>query len=721
MYELPASLDLANGISLPVVADSAAFRGFGAVSCRGTALRSGRLPWFVDIRSPDAVHLVDWQTCAAERRDGGWDLSFAPRAVQDGPMEWMLHTVRNRMAIGDWSVGPQTLPGTTLDLSLRPVERSIGGCKATGFSYRFAYRSTTLAIYKMLDRGSWEPEGRAEGNEFWQRCGLLPSSRIRFEGRDQHISSEWWLPTCHNPEIFQFLPFQTGMQGFTFTRSAAGVLVTWATKPWHLRSLFEKRRGTDEVLHLHEHCADLARSLDSALCEVLWIPGAFDDAAAINLYEAVRSLVWDTLHAEAKVRREWAEPYAVVEEWGMHDFARSTREAIPALAAFDMRWLMIPNQFENNMNTWGVGNYCCTVDYKVAESVGVGTLQKFCATATEHGIQVEMWGNTAISSLTKIFANVDENGHRGRIDFLPVPGSISEAYKKADDPWLLNPSGQPDPDHYCPVFCSTNLRDSSVIAYWHAAWRDLHETVGVNGIFLDSSFNLSSDKFHWAGYPNARSGATIDQVSLLGRTRPGAEPDRAILSQYHAHLHLVRTMQEYGYRYSGEDCGLFGVNRSGPSVVVRMQAPWIWSESTGPFDLPALREAGHDPRDAFVRGLAFRIMWYLYWQCDSGRVSFTQVGRWDDDADVPTAWHAARYRAFNAAEGVMRGERIVLPGLAGVLYKKNNERVLWAFRDLSLPVTAATVRDLVGRSDLATPSGTLAAQAHGVYAWCDMS
>ena len=102
-------------------------------------------------------------------------------------------------------------------------------------------------------------------------------------------------------------------------------------------------------------------------------------------------------------------------------------------------------------------------------------------------------------------------------------------------------------------------------------------------------------------------------------------------------------------------------------------------------------------------------MWYLYWRCDSGIVSFLQDHapgneRWDR----PTAWHIARFKAFAAADRDMRGKRTCLPDGAGVVYENGDTRVLWAFIDQALP---AAVEDLV-----AGGSANRAVK-HGVYRW----
>ena len=174
------------------------------------------------------------------------------------------------------------------------------------------------------------------------------------------------------------MPFQTQFPGFTLTSSPAGALVTWVEGVAHVRSLFEKQRGSTRLMHLHEHCDDLAHDFTTKPVEVLWFAGERDQTAIANLWEGVRSHVHALLHAEAGIREERVGIYGVVEEWGMPDFARYTREAVPALLEIGVTQVMIPSQFMNNMNTRGTSNMCCTLDYHVAEAVGAAPVKAFC-------------------------------------------------------------------------------------------------------------------------------------------------------------------------------------------------------------------------------------------------------------------------------------------------------------------------------------------------------
>ena len=610
---LPFDLSLGGDLVVELLGEGDRFLGLGAVSHRGVALRSPRRPIFVEIRNPWGAQLLNYRMTRCEVSPESASIAFSMEVHEGGPMDWMVHEVRARYNTADWSQMARAAEQTTLELELRAVERTVGDREFHGFSYSYRYRSENIPIYKILDRGTWEIGGSAVANEFWMRNCFVPSiTRIASEA--QFFSTEWYIPDCANPSAVQFLPLQTELQGFTFTASNAGVLVTWASEVAHVRSLFEKPRGENVITHWHEHCGDLACRFSTAPVEVLWSPGQRSKAELANDYEAMRELVHKTLHSQIEMRQERVTTYGHIEEWTPADLDHYRRQGLPKLLTAGAKTIYLASHFENNMNTWGVSNFCVTVDYKVSESVAEAKLREFCREANSAGATVQMWGNTAISTLTLIFDN--RNGTSDRIRFLPREDSIMATLDR-NTSFVRNPSNAIEADHYTPVFAVLNLRDPAVRTYWLKRWRAAHDEVGLGAIFLDSSFNLSSDKFHYVQNTQAQlANATADQQHLLGVFRPAEEPPAAILSQYRAHLELMVEMQRLGYVYGNEDLGVFGVHRHGPPVAARLDSLFLWADSITDFDAPAIRSAGADPDDVFFRGLAYRMMWILHWNVE---------------------------------------------------------------------------------------------------------
>lgn len=289
-----------------------------------------------------------------------------------------------------------------------------------------------------------------------------------------------------------------------------------------------------------------------------------------------------------------------------------------------------------------------------------------------------------------------------------------EALAKTSQPFVRNPSSAIEADHYTPAFCCLNLRDPVVCDYWLSHWKAAHDNVGLEGIFLDSSFNLSSDKFHWIQNTAADKpgGVTADQTDLLGFYRPAQEPPAAILSQYLAHLQLMAAMQKDGYQYCNEDLGVFGIHRHGSRVDKRLDSLPIWGECLCGFDVPVITKAGRDPEEVFFRGLAYRIMWSLHWNIASDQLSFTHRPV-RGDFDLPTAWHLGLLRIFNQVNDLMHARQI-LPRETGVLYNADGKQVFWSFQKQVLPLAEElSVQDLM--QGTTQRSKEIAAEKHHVY------
>jgi hypothetical protein len=720
---------LANGVSLEMLSGERGFAGVGAVAASGIAIRSARRPLFVQIRTPDGVLVTHYELLEQSIEPEKVSIDLELHGQADGQMEYMLHEVRPRYNTADWTAPPRALDAR-LRLEIVPVERLIGGREFTGLRYQYDYRSERHPVYRILDRGTWEPGARALGNEFWMRSCFAPG-RITFDSIEQHYSTEWHLPTAANPNIFQFLPLQTELQGFTFTSSAAGTLVTWSPQVRHIRSLFEKPRGSDEIVHWHEHCGDLSAEFHSAPIEVLFTPGQLNRVERANLYEALREIVHETLHAQIGMRRERVTTYGQIEEWTLPDIGYYRREGVPKLREAGVKTIYLANHFQNNMNVWGVSNMCCTVDLKVADSVGEDDLRGLCQDIHDGGARTEMWGNTSISTLTLKFHSRNgssataegspDNGDAGRIRFLPRAGSIMDVFSRAEEPWVRNASGAIEADHYTPSFAVMNLRDPVVAQYWLSCWKDARDHVGIDGIFLDSSFNLSSDKFHYVqnARPISHDNPTPDQVELLGSTRPANAPPAAILTQYHAHLNLMVEMQKLGYHYCNEDLGVFGIHRHGPGIAMRLDSLPIWSDCIANFDPEEIRRAGADLEEVFFRALAYRMMWAIHWNIKRNCLSFSYHNG-DGPECLVTPWHLGLLGVYNEVEQAMV-RREILPEEVGVIYasRDGRERVVWAFSPFDLPL-----RDGEQAADLSTGtrlarSASIRVEKHHVYRLTD--
>lgn len=656
-----------NGYEFEAIYKGGFFQGIGKVIGNGTQLRSGRLPLFALITTPEGLQFINFKIRNFIQDHEGIRLDFDVCFVRQDTMEWMLHTVRNRRNLSDWTKGPETALDTTLSLELKPVVRTIGGLVREGFSYQYTFRSNACRIYKITDRASWEIGGNAIGNEFWMRNGVVDSIK-EFENAGDFYSTEWYLPGINNPNIFQFHPLQTHLQGFTYTVASEGAIITFPSRVSHIRSLFEKWRNADEIVHFHEHCSDLDNGLATSPVEVFWLPGIMDKTERSNLYYNVREAVHNELHNQSGIKRERISTYGIIEEWTEPDFERYTRLALPRLLDAGIKTIFIPNQCENDMNTWGLSNMCCNVDYRISSAVGEEKLKRFCKEANQGGAKVEMWGNTAISTLSERFMH--KEGVEKGIKFLKEKDSIAEVIQKAKSPFIRNASNAIEADHYTPRFCALNLCDEDIRKYWMKQWKYFHDEIGIRGIFLDSSFNMSSDKFHHLQYDEEQDLLNKSDRELQGSYRPLSEPASKIQSQYFAHLSLIKDMQKTGYQYCGEDLGVFGINRTGPPLLNRINNLSIWSESYCDFNENVLKEAGFKPIDVYFKGLAYRMMWKIYWD----------VKRDILITGISDSYALKLIKLYNEVTDFLYN-REILANESGVIYHKDQTAVLWSFRN----------------------------------------
>jgi hypothetical protein len=419
----------------------------------------------------------------------------------------------------------------------------------------------------------------------------------------------------------------------------------------------------------------------------------------------MREMVHEELHRQIGMKRERITTYGVIEEWEEPDFERYAKVGLPKLLGAGVKTIFIPNQCQNDMNTWGLSNMCCNVDFKISDTVGEEKLANFCKVAKASGAKVEMWANTAISTTTERFMHPE--GREKGIKFLPYKGSIMEVINNAKEPFIRNPSNAIEADHYTPRFCALNLRDKDIRSYWMKQWKYLHDNIGLEGIFLDSSFNMSNDKFHHIQFDKSKDphAAKLKKNNLSGKYRPENEPPKSILTQYHAHLQYVVEMQKMGYQYCGEDMGVFGINRTGPDLVDRITSLPIWADCYCDFKEFAVNKAGYEPINIFFKGLAYRMMWKLNWNIKRDRL---ELGIKD-----PLAFRLIK--AFNEVTDFMV-DREILQGEKGVIYTHIQCKILWAFSDFDEEaVDVSNVKDILSGKDVSINNNAFRANKNCIY------
>ena len=167
-----------------------------------------------------------------------------------------------------------------------------------------------------------------------------------------------------------------------------------------------------------------------------------------------------------------------------------------------------------------------------------------------------------------------------------------------------------------------------------------------------------------------------------------------------------------GIAICGEDTGLFGAHRSGPGVQNRMKALPLWEDSYCGFRPQEIIKSGGNPDDVYFRGLAFRCVWYLYYDTERQILAWNQGDH--DPSDAPTVWQLSVLRAARLAYR-HKLNQTVLPGESGVIFEHGDQACVWAFQDLpSIPFKFSSVKELVSGKIFALPEFD-GFKKHGIY------
>ena len=316
-----------DGVLVQILTEGRDFRGLGDVRLRRRKLRSAELPILPHVSTPDGYEVVRLELEDVEKTSDCVTLSLTPYVARTGRMEWVSADGQDRWNIGPWAGKPERDRGGLLRISLRPVERTVGGIAFTGFAYDYRFRSRRYSIYRVHDRATWELGGRATGNSFWMQSPFT-KPRVDIQNKDAAFSTAW---RRSNVEVQQFLPLFSVLQGFTFQFDPERLLITAFERPFHCRSLFQKEPGQNVIVHWHQLCDSLSTCLEFPALQVLCADQTGDQIARADQYCAVRQ----DLQRQYREQTGVVPPATVVGGWvrcGEDAALRDLRRAVDELA-----------------------------------------------------------------------------------------------------------------------------------------------------------------------------------------------------------------------------------------------------------------------------------------------------------------------------------------------------------------------------------------------------
>jgi hypothetical protein len=685
------------GIELTVDCAGGRVRGIRHAILRGKPLRSPEEAVWPEIATPDGREIDHYELLDARVEGGSVVIETRPWWRTGHRMAWEEHGGHRRISGTSWSNGAWREEAHRLTWRIRCERETIDGRDYVGFSYAYTFDCPGYAIHQLEDKATWELGGRAAGNTWIMRNAFAPSVvQLSTSGFD----SGWTLPGIANPYIFQHLPLNTQLTGFTFQHDADHVLVTVPARPSHVRSWFHQDPGSDLLLHFNQHVFDLAERIETPAQRVLVATVDSDETVRRNHYLTVRDAMQGRIRAHYGVRADPVRPGGLIEDWDLRSLDHHPA-ILEWMHAQGLRQIFIQPLWRSNetdlvaplggrdperSKRWGtLGNMCCILEPDIADCFGGWpAFERALEPARRLGLECFTWYSNCFSSMSPLV-----NG----------------------DPTLIarDPNGQQSRNNYGHVLFAINNASPAAEKLFMDVMRRL-KAAGCTGVFRDSHFNMGSDTIDWraGGDPPWDGGLSPDQI---GRARSGGwlRPPQ-VRSMHDAELAQMRRAQhELGFTYFVESAGLLGIAKCGTDVRRVHGNEWLYDDMRTPCDGGSLKSAGIEPLDAYFRGMAHRLF----------RTPLVRPNFWPG-ANAHQDWYDASSmsrlnHAFLAVERGL-GRRRLLPDDQGVAWTgADGAETVFAFRDFTHPLAGRAEVEEVVAGGTQSADGRLACGQQRIY------
>lgn len=297
--------ELAN-CSFEVLTDGETFLGLGAIAIAGTPVRSGRLPISVATQTFSGLEL-EWLELLGVVQGAG-EIRIRTRAHFRPMLTKMMrdHSFDPIYSTGDWDARVADGDGE-LDIVLRPAEEMIGETPFAGFSYAYAYRSTAVPIFWLLDRASWELDGDIVGATVYSQSSCLspvatfaPETAWTTEGIIHFADTN----SKTNPVMTHNLPRWASHGSFDFQWKGEATLLGIFERVELIRSLIMREAGKDELKTFDKHIFDQTLEYTTAAKKILLNTEAKSVADQQNLWTWTQDVVYARARAEFGLREE---------------------------------------------------------------------------------------------------------------------------------------------------------------------------------------------------------------------------------------------------------------------------------------------------------------------------------------------------------------------------------------------------------------------------------
>ncbi len=676
------------------------WRGIGEVVVRGTRLRDGRQPMVVRLDTPDGyLYTQYFLRKIVPKKNGGVEAHFRALGFPWGRQEYMDEY---EQSLYNLKLGAEPVEDTLI-LRLAPATLTLGGQDWTGFSYAFEFRSAQRQVHRLLIDGSWELGGSIVGNTVLNQgqCNMPVYRGARdtlFTTACLKTLDRYGSPLGYS---FQLVPRGGLTQGFDFQYGEQGALLQYWPEIVNVASLVESPAGSTRLQVVDEYRFPLTRHATPPPQFVLLCPGPLADHAARDLWWEAYQFVYGGIRKHYGVRESVVRP-----ELGK---AYSTRVAgdrvymtvggvevdhtevpyaladhvLPQLAKMGIRrfWPEVMSQsdttemgLKRKLDSGVHGGLCCssvcaTHRFLPAEFWGGLKAWRYMASrARELGIEIGAWFAPHLSANAPIF-----NEHPD----WRITGPASGAYGGGYGFNTLS-------------VCDWNTGLFDWVLNDLRRWQ---EEAGLDYLWTDSYSNLG---LLMPNYAQGMRGNHDAFGRLYGE-----------LTKLGIKTFSFESVSPFGLMACGlsDLCG--DKREQDKSVAGQNDFGWWVGHEDMAFNACMYQTYTPKRSEEELRGIQFRMM------SNRGFVMLNSLIT--GNYEIPRWWIALN-QAYERALPHMQVRRL-LPDGAGVRWLDGTAQVLWAYRNIDVPVPGgATVAELVGPE--ARPmkhAGTLSARGGCVY------
>jgi len=480
------------------------FVGLGKVWIGDVLVRSGRLPIRPMTQSFTGLELAELRLLGVRRK--GAEVRVELKALFR-PMFLKLmrdHSFDPIHDTGDWDA--ERIEGQgRLDVVLAPARDAFNGVRFTGLRYHYDYRSTTVPLFYLLDRASWELDGDVAGATAVSQSScsapvatFAPQTAWTTEGVIHWVDQA----SLANPVMTHNLPRWASHQAFDFQYKGDRTLIGVFAQVALIRSVLKREAGKAELKCFDKHIFDQSLRHATPAKSILLNAEAKTVTDQRNLWTWIIQEVHDRARAEFGLAEEPLVPWLSQNFWHNFNYDSYWKDLIPAAVSIGARSVFIDNVHKNAMTercpnpahfTW---NMCCGHEYEVAPALGgPAKLKELIERSRALGVEVFSWTNNdqALSSPLNASERDEQKGW----------------YVKMEDTRLKYGGA------YTSVMSIWDFR-SGARKNWVESLKRTRRQTGLSGYLFDSFYNLGFMPVNYSdGKPTVMWRQTLEALKEL--------------------------------------------------------------------------------------------------------------------------------------------------------------------------------------------------------------